>query len=133
MSAIEIIALEDMVGEKPQLSSRSTSLTLQAGGRQTGFGTTDFGYRFGARLDLVRDRVEKGRALRPAGIAVGPECLFCGRASAVDQIYCSDRKIRYLAMCRIVGEGFGCCYPFSGDQMLAMWFKHDFHSSSLKS
>ena len=54
--AIQIIALADVIGEKPQLPGGAATLALQTRGGQAGFLRADCGDRIGAGLDLIGNR-----------------------------------------------------------------------------
>ncbi len=59
MAAVEMIALADMVGEKPQLAGGARPLAFKSGGGQTGLRGADGGDLGCAGLDLVGDAVKK--------------------------------------------------------------------------
>jgi hypothetical protein len=85
MAAVEIVALQDVLGEQAKLARGPPALALKARFGQAGLLRPDLGDRVGARLDLVGDGVEERGARLAAGIAVAPERRFRRLAGAVDQ------------------------------------------------
>ena len=75
-------------------------------------------------LDLVGYGLEKGGALLPARIAVGPERLLGGLAGPVDEIDGADGEIVGVAMRRLGAERLLGGDPLAGDEVLAMGFVH---------
>ncbi len=63
MAAIEVTALQDVIGEEPQLPHGAPALSVKPCLGKPGFLAADLGDRLGARLGLVGDGVQEGRAL----------------------------------------------------------------------
>ena len=123
MAAVEVFAFADMLGKQAQLAGGAAALAFQASGRQAGFFAADLGDGSAASLDFFGYGLEKDGALFTAGIAVGPERLFCRCAGLVDQGYRSDGKIMRLAGGGRGAEGGFRSDPFPGDEMLAVRLK----------
>ncbi len=70
MTAVEIIALQDVGRKQAQLAGGAAAFALKAGFRKTGLGGADGGDFLATGLDLVGDRLEKGRAFLAARIAI---------------------------------------------------------------
>ncbi|MPL80554.1 hypothetical protein SDC9_26455 [bioreactor metagenome] len=120
MAAVEIVALQDMLGKEPQLAGGAAALALQAGDGQAGLGGADLGDRLGAGLDLVGDGVQEGGALGAGGVTIAPERLFRGAGGGVDQLGRADREGMGGAVGGGGEEGLLGADPVTGDQVLAM-------------
>jgi hypothetical protein len=120
MATVKVIALEDMLGKKPQLPHGAPALTLQPRLGQAGFLAADKGDRLGAGLDLVGDGVEKRCAILAAAIAEGPERLFCRKTGRVNE--CGRANAEFMGR-PVRGLGLKACLasnPIARDQVLAM-------------
>jgi len=93
MAAVEVVALEDMCREQPQLAGGPAALAVQAGLGQAGFLGADLGDGSGARLDLIDDGIEELRAVGAGGGGIGREAGGGGFAGLIDQIGGADGEV----------------------------------------
>jgi len=120
---VEMVALANVTGKKPQLSGGAPALALQARGGKAGFARADVGDRIGAGLNLVRDGVKEIGPFGAAGIAVSPERCLRRFAGGIDLRGRADLKLIAAAGGESVGEGLSAADPFACDQVLAVGFK----------
>ena len=120
MTLIEIIALQNMACEQPELTHRAAAFTLQPPRRKTCFLRADLRDLVAARLDLVANCIQELRARLARRIAIGPECVFCRDAGAVNQCRRTDPKFMRRAIGRLRVECGLARNPAAGDQMLSV-------------
>jgi len=126
MAPVEVIALQDVPGEQPQLSGRAPALALQPRRRQPGLLTANLGDRRPARLDRIGDRVQERRALRPGRPAETRETCLGRRAGGLDVARRADRKLPRGPARRRRMESRIAANPFPRNQMLSAQFHaHD--------
>jgi hypothetical protein len=130
MAAVKVVAFQDMLGKQPQLTNRAAALTLQSPSRQAGFSATHLSDRIRTGLNFIRDSMQKASPIRPRGIAVGPESVFCGLGGPINQINRSDKIAMGWARRGFGLELLAASNPLSCDQMLSMGFKCHFSALS---
>ncbi len=122
-TAVEILALLDVVGEKAELAGGAAAFALQAGFGQAGFLAADLSDGLGARLDLIGNRTQEGGAFSPGRIAVAQEGFFGGLGGAVDQCDGAGGKLMDRTVRGRRGEGARSVEPFAGDQVFSFGVK----------
>ena len=86
MARVQKIAFKDMCREHPQLTGCAPCFTAQTCVWQAGFLGTDQGQCVDTGVNLVRDRIQEGRAILRCGGAVGVKRILGSLRGAVDQI-----------------------------------------------
>ncbi len=119
MTAIQIITGKDMAGKQAKLANRTTALPIQARFRQAGFLGTDFGDFRTAGIDFIGDPIQELSPFFAGGIAIGPECVFGGPGSLIDQGRGADRESIGRAMGWFGLEGLLACDPLASNQMFS--------------
>ena len=120
MAAVQVVALEDMLGEEAELAGGAAALTVQTGLWQAGFLGADLGDLRAAGLDLIGDGVQERGAVGARGLAIALERRLCRDAGAVDQLGGADGIGMGRAMRRVRGKGRRAGNPFACDQVLAV-------------
>jgi len=123
MTAVEIVALENMVGKEPQLPDRAAALAFQPRLGQSGLGAADPGDGAAARLDLIGDGAQKRGTGCARTRSVAAERSLGGFGRARDMIRCSNGIAMWPAGGRARSK-MGCAsHPLARDQMFAAWLK----------